>query len=307
MAKKSRKRGKRNKVSKAQKRARRAFAAASRARSHKPKKSRRARRARRAHKARKVSTVKAISVAVTTKRGRKRRKTRRFRLVRRNPGAAGAAHLGFLDGITGVVGNVKATAKTGIKGYAFLALGAGGAVFAGSLVQRVTQPIAEKFAPMLITNPMLARVFAAANFYAPAWLVQKYLIKDKNLKRGILAGAAVTAILELVKPGLVRENLAKLPVIGGVFGQTLAGLESDLSGYVDNTMSGLLGHDRVTEWDVSGKGPTVGMGAYEGGMNGYEGRGLNGYESLAGLGCAAAPDTTSELVTSGLADDGSDY
>lgn len=272
-----------------------------------PAKVRKARRARRAAKVRNIGASPATTVVIhKVKRGKVRKfraskaKRGRYR-VRVNPGSADS--MGFLGGLRSSVSNVTATAKKGIKGYALLAAGAGGAVFAGSLMQRTTQPIVARFAPGLLNSAIGSRLFAAANFYATGWLAQRFLVPAKHgdVKRGILAGATVAAVLELIKPGLVRENLAQLPIVGGVFGKTLAGLESDLGSYVDEAM-GFIGEGRDgTDSDILGIGPTV--GAYE------EVAGMGAYEEVAGLGC----DSNNELVNSGmgayetLSDDGNDY
>ncbi len=297
--KKSKKRGKRNARTAAQKRATRNLLKLNRARRSgkskgKAKGARRSSKRRRA-RARHVATSAGATVVIhKVKKGKvsrvhaRRLRKRAFRRVRVNPGA-GAAKLGFLSGLTGVVDNVKQSAKQGMKGYALLGAGAAGAVFGGALMQRATTPIAEKFAPALLTNPFMARLFAAANFYATGWAVQRFIIpaKHKDVKRGILAGAAVTAILEIFKPGLVRGVLVQIPGVGSIFGQTLAGLESDLGAYVDNALNG--GH-HISEQDVTGR------------IDGYESITMSGYEGT--LACDA-PDTTDELVTAGIADDGS--
>jgi hypothetical protein len=193
-----------------------------------------------------ASSVVAVAVAPNPRRRRKSHKARAHKRSRRrsrvgvNPGA-----LSLSSGLTGIMSNVKATfMHGGLKGFAAAAAGAGGAVFAGTIVSRTTTPLLMKLAPSLAMNPIIARLLGAANYYLAGWALAKWTPGiSPRTRRGMLTGAALAAIVEAAKPGAVRQAAASLPIVGGVFGGTLSGLADGMGDYVSFALSDLGGDD----------------------------------------------------------------
>ncbi len=209
-----------------------------------PKKSRRGRKSkmRRARRVRRSARRHVRSVAVSPKgivrvvkvrSGKVRRakglfRRRAFRTVGVNPGS-----LSLVGGLGGFAGNAKAVMRDGVMGFAKAALGAGGAIFAGTIVARVTTPLVAQFAPSIVASPWGSRILAGLNYYVSAWALAKYLPGvDGKTRRAMFTGGVAAAILEVARPGLVRDAAARLPVVGGLFGDTLEGMAGDLGAYV---------------------------------------------------------------------------
>lgn len=236
MAKKSRK--SRKKGSKARGRYKAAKHAVKRA----VRKSRRPAKSHKAHKPRKTRRTRRIHTKIAAKRRHYKLKTRRGkrRVVRTNPSSLAGA-----IGLKGFGANLKAVTGGGIKGFALATAGAAGAVVGGTVLQSITTPIVAKIAPSLVAHPIASRILAGANFLAAGALLAKFIGKNPQTKKALLVGSAVAGILEIIKPGLVRENLAKIPGVGAAFARPLSDVEGELGDYVQN----LLGLGNVQRMD----------------------------------------------------------
>lgn len=231
----------------AQKAATKRMLAANRAARGGVKKSRRGRRSvkakiKRSRKKGRARTRNVVTSAGATVIVRKapRGKVRRYRHASRFPSVKRfAVNPGFFGGITSLPDNLKATWKGGVRSIAMAGLGAGGSIFAGTLLARLTTPLVAKFAPSVIANPMGARLLGALNYYGAAYLLARFLPGvDASTRRAILTGGAAAAVLEAIKPGVVRGTAASLPVIGPLFGDTLSGIGDDLGDYVETMLNG---------------------------------------------------------------------
>lgn len=173
-----------------------------------------------------VRVVKVRRGGVRRAKGLRRRKA--FKTVGVNPGS-----LSLAGGLGGFAGNAKAVMRDGVMGFAKAALGAGGAIFAGTIVARVTTPLVAQFAPSIVASPWGSRILAGLNYYVSAWALAKYLPGvDGKTRRAMFTGGVAAAILEVARPGLVRDAASRLPVVGGLFGNTLEGMAGDLGAYV---------------------------------------------------------------------------
>lgn len=199
------------------------------------------RSARKARKGRnRVRNVVTSAGATVIVRKAPRGKVRRYRKVSRFPSVTRfAVNPGFVGGITSLPANLKATWKGGIRSIAMAGLGAGGSIFAGTLLARLTTPLVMKFAPQVVRNPIGARLLGALNYYGAAYLLARFLPGiDSSTRRAILTGGAAAAVLEAIKPGVVRGTAASLPLVGPLFGDTLSGIGDDLGQYVETMLSG---------------------------------------------------------------------
>ncbi len=199
--------------------------------------SRRRSRARRAHVKNVVASAGTRVIVRKVRRGKVRSARRRSG---RKVGTVGvnAGTLSLTGGLTHFLANAKATAKDGVKGFAFALAGAGVSVAGGAFTSQVTSNIIGRFAPSLLSNPVVARLLGAVNYYLPGWAAAKYVpgLSGKS-RRAMLTGAAAAAIVEIVRPGSVRGVLSQIPVVGGL----LAGVEdsaSDLGAYVGYALNG---------------------------------------------------------------------
>ena len=166
-------------------------------------------------------------------RRRRRRRARRVGTVGVNAGA-----LTLSGGLTGFLGNAKATMKDGVKGFAFAFGGAAGAVAGGAFMSRLTNGVVGKFAPSLLSNPIVARLLGAVNYYLPGWALSKFVpgLSGKS-RRAMLTGAAAAAIVEVIRPGMIRNVMVRVPVIGGLMG--MAEDQADgVGAYVAYALSG---------------------------------------------------------------------
>lgn len=213
------------------------------AKRHRPSRKARLHRKRAKSRRRARKTAVAIAVAPNPVRRSRRHRRRAMHHKRRhrrsrvgiNPGA-----LTLGGGLSGFVANLKSTFLSGgVKGFAAAAAGAGGAVFAGTMVARVTTPVIAKFAPSLLSNPVIPRLLGAAHYYVTGWALAKYTPGiSPRTRRAMLTGATAAAVLEAIKPGVVRDTAARLPVVGGLFGNTLSGLADGMGDYVQFALSG---------------------------------------------------------------------
>ena len=199
------------------------------AKSHKRRSRRRAKvkSVRRARRTRTVTMPKGSTVIVK-RRGRKGRKSRRVARVKVNAGA-----VTLFGTVTNFHHNLSATAKGGAGAWLAAAAGAGVSVIGGTFMSRLTGNVLGRFAPALLTNPLAARGIGALNYLLPAYAAAKWApgLSGKT-RRAIQAGGMLAAILEAFRPGMVRNTLAGLPVVGGAFGPTLSGLADGVGDYV---------------------------------------------------------------------------
>lgn len=178
--------------------------------------------------------VRRVKVGAVRKPSRKqRRRAKRVGVVGVNAGA-----LSLTGGITGFLENAKATMKDGVKGFAFAFGGAAVSVAGGAFTSQITGNIIGRFAPSLLTNPIVSRILGAVNYYLPGWAAAKFIpgLSGKS-RRAMLTGAAAAALLEVVKPGMIRGALQRVPVIGGLMGMA-EDQAADLGAYVGYALSG---------------------------------------------------------------------
>ncbi len=182
---------------------------------------------RRARRTRTVVMPKGSTVVVK-RRGRKGRKARRVARVKVNAGS-----VTLLNTVTGFHHNLSATVKGGARAWLAAAAGAGVSVIGGTFASRLTGNLLARFAPSLLSNQMAMRGVGALNYLLPAWAAAKYVpgLSGKT-RRAIQAGGMAAAIIEAIRPGMVRNALANLPVVGGAFGPTLSGLADGMGDYV---------------------------------------------------------------------------
>lgn len=198
----------------------------------------RVRRARRARRSRKATPA---AVVMKPRRHRRSRmhKVRKHRRTKRNAGSA--TSMSFVGGLKGFTANVKDTFMGGgIKGFVAAAAGAGGAVLAGTVVDRVTRPTLAMIVPeSIMSNPIFNRVLGAANYYISGWALAKYVPGlGSRTRRAMLTGATVAALIEAFKPGAVRQVASGLPIVGGLFGYALEGCADGVSDYVAYALNG---------------------------------------------------------------------
>lgn len=167
-------------------------------------------------------------------------------MVRANPGSGAfsfkAIIRSYTGGITGVMGNMRAVTRNGWKGYAAGAAGAVASIFAGTLLARVTMPLAMKAMPQLAASEMGARVLSFANYYTGGWAVAHFTPGLKPQTRdALLFGTVLASVVEVIRPGTIQALVAKIPGVGESIAGHLSGIESELSDYVQQALSG-LGH-----------------------------------------------------------------
>lgn len=189
-----------------------------------------------------------------SRRHRKHRAHKRRARKARNPGVKAFA-MKLLGGFTHLKENLHDTfVKGGVKGALAAVGGAAGAVTAGALVARGTTPLIGMVAPNLLRNAMVMRVLGAANYYLAGWALAKFTPGlSPRTRRGMLTGATVAAIVEGIKPGMVHEQFAKLPVVGKFFAHTLPGLSDQVGDYVSFALNGVgnIGHNNSADrWGV---------------------------------------------------------
>ncbi len=266
---------------------------------------RRARRSRRAARPVVVQTKRIFVRRSRKSRGRRKvrvemrrvkRKSRRarrggslFRALSVNPAGILKAYTGS---ITGVVSNLKQSISSA-SGLAGLAGGAIGAVAGGTLLARLTMPLAIKFAPTFAASPTGARVLSFANYSIAGFVLAKLLPVNEKIKRGILAGAVAAALVEVIRPGSVQKVVAMVPIVGPMIAGNLGGIEPELGDYIEQAMNGLNGQnsDFGGAALVSNQGS---MGAYDLGAYALGAYDVGGMGGLGALGCDSS---TEELVS----------
>lgn len=214
----------------------------SHARKHRPSRKSRMKRRKsrsRARKTRHVAVSKAVSVVVRKRRGSRGRLRVKRRGKRGVSVGVNAGAMTMAGGFTQFLPNLKATMKDGIKGFAFAFGGAAVSVAGGAFTSQVTGNILGRFAPGLLANPIVSRLLGAVNYYLPGWAAAKFIpgISGKS-RRAMLTGAAAAALVEVIKPGLVRSTLQRVPVVGGLLGSA-EDTADDLGAYVGYALNGL--------------------------------------------------------------------
>ncbi len=189
----------------------------------------------------KTVTMPKGSTVIVRRRGRKGRKGRRIARVKVNAGS-----VSLMNTVTGFHHNLSATLKGGVKAWLAAAAGAGVSVVGGTFMSRITGNLLGRFAPALLTNEVASRGIGALNYLLPAWAAAKWCpgISGKT-RRAIQAGGMAAAIIEAIRPGMVRDTLAHLPVVGGAFGPALSGVADGMGDYLAFGLQGL-------GWDESG-------------------------------------------------------
>lgn len=204
-----------------------------------------------------------------------RRRARRVGVVGVNAGA-----LTLQGGLTNFIGNAKATMKDGVKGFAFAFAGAGGAVAGGAFMSRITYGLVAKVAPSMLQNPIVSRLLAGVNYYLPGWALATFIpgLSGKS-RRAMLTGAAAAALMEVVRPGVIRNVMVQVPVIGGLMG-TAEDSADDLGAYISYALSG----DNNMSSNYAGSqddtvSDYVALNDYEstGGMNAAQNMGVEDY------------------------------
>ena len=228
-------------------------------------------RIRRARRIKNVYASPGTTVAVRKVRsGRVRRSSRKYKRSARRVGVVGvnAGSLSLTGGVLNFVGNAKATMKDGVKGFAFAFGGAAVSVAGGAFTSQVTGNLLARFAPALLRNPIASRLLGAVNYYLPGWAASKFIpgLSGKS-RRAMLTGAVAAALLEVVRPGMIRGALQRVPVIGGLM-DAAEDQASDLGAYVGYALNG------------DGANGAADMYPAPGGMSDYVA--LNGYESTDG-------------------------
>ena len=241
------------------------------------KRARKSRKSKSRNRARRIKNVYAsagTTVAVRKVRhGRVRRSSRKYKRSARRVGVVGvnAGSLTLTGGVLNFVGNAKATMKDGVKGFAFAFGGAAVSVAGGAFTSQVTGNLLARFAPALLRNPIASRLLGAVNYYLPGWAASKFIpgLSGKS-RRAMLTGAVAAALLEVVRPGMIRGALQRVPVIGGLM-DAAEDQASDLGAYVGYALNGN---------GDNGANGAADMYPAPGGMSDYVA--LNGYESTDG-------------------------
>lgn len=233
-----------------------------------------ARRSRRAHK--KASHITSVVVKANPHRRKSHmRKARKSRRTKRNAGAS--TSLTLMGGLKGFTANIKDTFMGGgIKGFVAAAAGAGGAVLAGTVVDRLTRPALSMIVPQaMMSNAIFNRVLGAANYYVSGWALAKYVPGlGSRTRRAMLTGATVAALIEAFKPGAVRQVASGLPVVGGLFGYALEGCADGVSDYVAYALNGADGNNNTNAGGAAAEyylneGDDSGMSDYSHTMGDY--------------------------------------
>lgn len=189
---------------------------------------------------------------------------------------------GIVAPIKNFTDNLKASMGS-FTGVAAMAGGAIGSVMGGTIVKRVLTDAASRIAPGFVAGPIGSRLIPFLSYYLTGFAIAKFVpMKDKT-RKAVLAGAVTAGVMEAIRPGLVQETIARVPVVGPI----VAGKMS--------TVAGLLGEydvEGLGQYDVEGLGQydVEGLGAADGGRWG-DPDDIDDL-SLSGLGC-----TTDDLVS----------
>ncbi len=198
----------------------------SRGRKSKARQSRKRSKSRARRRTRTISAPTGTTVVVkrraSKRRGRygRRTKSRTVRRVKIN-----AHTVTLASTVLGLPANLSATFKGGAGAWLAAVGGAAGAVVGGTFLSRLTNGLAMRFAPALLSHPIGSRGLGALNYLLPAYALAKYTPKiSGKTRRAIQAGGMLAAVVEAIRPGMVRSAMASLPMVGGMFGGQLSGL-----------------------------------------------------------------------------------
>jgi hypothetical protein len=230
----------------------------------------------------------------------KRRSGRALRAFRVNPAGSMSGLIMGPHGLIGSLGhvadNLKSVAGGGIKSMAIAAAAGAGSIVAGTVVKGVIVRAAMKVAPVWSAGPVGARVLTGLSYYGTGWAIARFAVKDQRTKSAILAGTVIATALEIFRPGTVTDILAKLPIVGDMFGKKIAakvaGMDADLGAYVEGELGayveGYQNQVRGMGMDPADMIPSLvnDPGFADDSLNGYQ---LQGYQ-LQGLGIGCDDD-----------------
>lgn len=205
-----------------------------------------------------------------------RRRARRVGVVGVNAGA-----MTLTGGITGFMGNVKATMKDGVKGFAFAFGGAAVSVAGGAFMSRITSQVVSRVAPTMLSNPIVSRLLGAVNYYLPGWAASKFVpgLSGKS-RRAMLTGAAAAALIEVIRPGMIRDVMVRVPVVGGLMGVA----EDQADGVGAYVAYALSGDSRSNQYPYTGDEDNS-MGQYvEVNGDAAQDMGVADYVGISGMG-----------------------
>ena len=139
---------------------------------------------------------------------RRRRHSRKH--ARRNPNVIG----GFVTAAKGAPKQVMSlfTGPNKIKNIGFAAGGAAATYLAGGLLtSKVLTPLLGKIpgAAGLVGSPMGKRVVGGLTPFLIGYIASKFVKGD--IGKALLVGGAAASLVELIKPGMVGQLLAKIP------------------------------------------------------------------------------------------------
>jgi hypothetical protein len=238
-------------------------------------------------------------VARGTVRRAKRRSGFPVRAFRVNPVAGGLGDLlmgpyGLIGSFKHVGANFKAVSGGGIKSMAIAAAAGAGSIVLGTMVKATVVKVAMKVAPVWSAGAVGARVLTGVSYYGTGWAVARFATKDPRTKSAILAGTVVATVLELFRPGTVTDILAKLPIVGDMFGKKIAatvkGIDADLGAYVEGELGAYVEgyQEQALGYDNGNMDPSVlDARGYDDSLEGYN---LQGY-NLQGMGIGCDDDS----------------
>jgi hypothetical protein len=160
---------------------------------------------------RRAGSRKARRTSLTNPRSRKgHTMSRRRRHCRRNPNLVG----GYITAAKGAPKQVMSlfTGPNKIKNIGFAAGGAAATYLAGGLVtSKLLTPLLAKIpgASSIVGSPMGKRIVGGLVPFTLGYVASKFVKGD--IGKALLVGGAAASILELVKPGMVGQLLAKIP------------------------------------------------------------------------------------------------
>jgi hypothetical protein len=167
----------------------------------------------------------------------------------------------------------------------------------GSFLQRYTLPLIEKL-PVIggqLSGSMVQRVLGAAFSYTAAWGLGHVAIKKDADRVAFITGGAAGALIEMIFPGRLGAQMAKIPLIGPYIGYSspVMGLaayygSNELAAYVESPAYQGVGA-YVESPAYQGVGAYVESPAYQGvgeyvEAPGYQAESAAGDTVLSGLG-----------------------
>lgn len=141
-----------------------------------------------------------------------------------------------------------------LKSGGGIVVGGVGTLFGGTLVGRVTLPLALRFAPKVATSKLGSRLVALLTYASSAWIVSRaFPGLSVRTRRAMLVGGAAVSLVEAAKPGLVAKGISHLPIIGKPLTDGLVNLEASLSDYVADSLGvAMNGYEQLADYDQLG-------------------------------------------------------